>query len=140
MFSLYDLVARPDLVQELREEVNSVLKANGGVMTTHALFEMKLLDSVMKESQRFNPGSIGSSEKGTISHNLKLADTSQVRFTRFVNKDITLTDGTHLPAGSWVEANHGAIVADPALYSNPEVSKPICLCKEGDPPIQPVTA
>jgi cytochrome P450 len=100
---LYDLVVRPDLVQELRKEIKSVLDANDGVLSTHALFEMKLLDSVMKESQRTNPGNL-------------------VRFVRYVDKPVTLSDGTHLPAGSMIEAPHSNIVQDPQLYTNPEVS------------------
>ncbi|KAK6079272.1 ent-kaurene oxidase [Seiridium cupressi] len=99
--SLYDLVVRPDLVKELRTEIKTVLDANDGVLSTHALFEMKLLDSVMKESQRTNPGNL-------------------VRFVRYVDKPVTLSDGTQLPAGSMIEAAHANIVQDPQLYSNPE--------------------
>ncbi len=35
------------------------MDANGGHLSSHALFEMKYLDSAMKESQRTNPGSLG---------------------------------------------------------------------------------
>ncbi|KAH6654487.1 ent-kaurene oxidase [Truncatella angustata] len=99
--ALYDLVVRPDLLQELRNEVKTVLAANDGVLSTHALFDMKLLDSVMKESQRTNPGNL-------------------VRFVRYVDKPVTLSDGTHLPVGAMIEAPHANIVQDPQLYSNPE--------------------
>ncbi|KAK9416187.1 putative Ent-kaurene oxidase [Seiridium unicorne] len=101
ILALYDLVVRPDLVKELRTEIKTVLDANDGVLSTHALFEMKLLDSVMKESQRTNPGNL-------------------VRFVRYVDKPVTLSDGTQLPAGSMIEAAHANIVQDPQLYSNPE--------------------
>jgi cytochrome P450 len=57
--ALYDLVVRPELIGELRAEVQKVLAENGGVMTTHALYDMKLMDSFMKESQRVNPGNLG---------------------------------------------------------------------------------
>ncbi|KAF3018969.1 hypothetical protein E8E14_012215 [Neopestalotiopsis sp. 37M] len=77
------------------------MAANGGELTTHALFEMKLLDSVMKESQRMNPGNL-------------------VRFIRVVEKPVTLSDGTHLPAGTHIESAHASIVQDANLYSNPE--------------------
>lgn len=63
---------------------------------------MKLLDSVMKESQRMNPANL-------------------VRFTRYVQKPVTLSDGTHLPAGYLIEAPHALAVMDPELYRNPEV-------------------
>lgn len=52
---LCDVVIRPDLVNELRAEIKRVLDDHDGVATTHALYEMKLLDSVMRESQRWNP-------------------------------------------------------------------------------------
>ncbi|ETS79291.1 hypothetical protein PFICI_09144 [Pestalotiopsis fici W106-1] len=98
---LYDIAVQPELVKELRHEIRSVMAANGGKLTTHALFEMKLLDSVMKESQRINPGNL-------------------VRFIRIVEKPITLSDGTHLPAGTHIESAHASIVQDSNLYSNPE--------------------
>ncbi|OTB03695.1 hypothetical protein M426DRAFT_321621 [Hypoxylon sp. CI-4A] len=98
---LYDLVVRPDVIEEVREEIRSVLAKHNGVMTSHALFEMKLLDSVMKESQRVNPGSV-------------------VRFQRYVAKPVTLSDGTHLPAGYMIETAHALTVQDDAVYRNPE--------------------
>ncbi|RYP48595.1 hypothetical protein DL768_005550 [Monosporascus sp. mg162] len=52
---LYDLAAHPETVADLREEIRTVLKDNNDVMTTKALFDMKLTDSVMRESQRLNP-------------------------------------------------------------------------------------
>ncbi|KAI1380203.1 cytochrome P450 [Hypoxylon crocopeplum] len=98
---IYDLVVRPDVIEELREEIRAVLAANGGVMTSHALFEMKLLDSCMKESQRMNP-------------------MNMMRFRRYVAKPVTLSDGTHLPAGCMIETPYAAAIQDPALYRNPE--------------------
>ncbi|KAI1498295.1 ent-kaurene oxidase [Biscogniauxia marginata] len=98
---LYDLVVRPDVLAELREEIKNVLATTDGVMTTHALFEMKLLDSVMKESQRVNPGSL-------------------IRFQRWISKPVTLSDGTHLPAGKMIETPHALAVQDPVIYQNPE--------------------
>ncbi|KAI0595189.1 ent-kaurene oxidase [Biscogniauxia sp. FL1348] len=99
--TIYDLVIRPDIVNELRQEIKSALETTDGVMTTHALFEMKLLDSVMKESQRFNPGNL-------------------VRFQRWVAKPVTLSDGTRLPAGVMIETPHALAVQDPLSYENPE--------------------
>lgn len=53
--SLYDLAAYPECIKDLRDEVNSVLAENGGIMNSQALFQMKLLDSFLLESQRHNP-------------------------------------------------------------------------------------
>jgi hypothetical protein len=52
---LRELVVRPKVVAEVRDEVKKVLEENNDVLDNHALFKMKLLDSVMRESQRLNP-------------------------------------------------------------------------------------
>ena len=64
--SLYDLAPEPETVEALRDEVRRVLAANGGVMTTKALFDMKLMDSVMRESQRLNPPFSGTSRQAPV--------------------------------------------------------------------------
>lgn len=58
---MYDLAVRPEVVEDLRKEIKSILKETDGVMTSSALFNMKLLDSVMRESQRFSPPFTGRS-------------------------------------------------------------------------------
>lgn len=47
------VVERPELIDDLRKEIEEVLKAEGWTKT--ALFNMKLLDSVVKETQRLKP-------------------------------------------------------------------------------------
>lgn len=51
------LIQRPQLVHDLREEIESVLVKEGWTKT--ALFQMKLLDSVLKEAQRLKPTTSG---------------------------------------------------------------------------------
>lgn len=51
--TILQLSQRPQLVEELRAEISGVLKADGWKKTS--LFNMKLLDSVIKESQRLRP-------------------------------------------------------------------------------------
>lgn len=48
---LLDLCLHPDLLQPMREEISAAIMENG--WTTAALAKMELVDSVMKESQRF---------------------------------------------------------------------------------------
>jgi cytochrome P450 len=48
------LSKRPDFVQELRDEILSVLLA-AGAWSKPVLFNMKLLDSAVKEAQRMRP-------------------------------------------------------------------------------------
>lgn len=52
---LYDLCTSPEVIPDLRKEISSVIEETDGVMTYKALFKMKLLDSFMRESQRFHP-------------------------------------------------------------------------------------
>lgn len=51
---IYDLAANPQYLPPLREEIQSVLETDGTFHKT-SLTKMKLLDSVVKESQRLNP-------------------------------------------------------------------------------------
>ncbi|KAK3689090.1 cytochrome P450 [Podospora appendiculata] len=102
---IYDLAAHPAILHDLRHEIHSVLQATNGAMSSQALFQMKLLDSVMRESQRLNP-------------------TNMARFTRYVAKPVTLQDGTGLPAGYFIESPHMAICRDPLIYPEPDTFNP----------------
>lgn len=50
---ILDLAQHPEFIQPLREEISSVLSAEGWKKT--ALYNLKLLDSCIKESQRMKP-------------------------------------------------------------------------------------
>lgn len=54
--TLYDLVAHPEYIAEIREEIESTLIEDGG-MTKQTLSKFRKLESLMKESQRLNPPS-----------------------------------------------------------------------------------
>ncbi len=51
--TLHNLVQRPELINDLREEMIEVLQNEG--LTKTALFNLKLMDSVLKETQRLKP-------------------------------------------------------------------------------------
>lgn len=57
--AIYDLCGREELVQELRNEIVSVISAHGWKKT--ALYKLQLMDSFLKESQRLKPINIGGS-------------------------------------------------------------------------------
>ena len=78
---LTDLAQHPDIIEPLRQEAISALAANG--WTKASLYNMKLLDSVIKESQRLKP--IGSAS-----------------MRRVALSKVTLADGTTIPKGSYV--------------------------------------
>jgi len=54
----YDLAAHPEYIPILRDEVKQVLEKHGG-FSKQALYDMKKLDSFMKESQRLSPSRRG---------------------------------------------------------------------------------
>ncbi|KAF4852517.1 Cytochrome P450 monooxygenase eqxH [Colletotrichum siamense] len=93
------LIQRPQLVQDLREEIESVLVKEGWTKT--ALFQMKLLDSVLKEAQRLKP-------------------TTSATMNRTAIKRVTLPSGLVLEEGDRCMADLGSMV-DPEVYENPEV-------------------
>lgn len=58
--TLLNLCQHPELFKELREEIITVLTAEGG-LTKGAMYNLKLMDSVVKESQRLRPILLGES-------------------------------------------------------------------------------
>jgi hypothetical protein len=54
---LLDLCTMPEIIDALREEIVTVVREEGWKKTT--FYKLKLMDSVLKESQRLKPTSIG---------------------------------------------------------------------------------
>lgn len=54
---LHDLCEHPEVMQRLREEIGSVVHEHGWQKST--LYNLKLMDSVLKESQRLKPAALG---------------------------------------------------------------------------------
>ncbi|KAJ8179082.1 hypothetical protein LV157_007418 [Aspergillus fumigatus] len=96
---LINLCEQPGLIQDLRDEVISVLEENGWRAST--LNQLKLLDSVLKESQRLHPITTGT-------------------FSRFTRQNIKLTNGTEIPTGTPVMVTND-VAGDAAIYPDPEV-------------------
>jgi len=103
--AFYDLAAHPSVASELRQEIASVLSANNGIMSSHALQAMKKLDSFLKESFRFNPP--GASV-----------------FQRKVRRPIRLSTGETIPAGVVIETAAHAVTRDPEIFEDPDEFKP----------------
>jgi cytochrome P450 len=55
--TLLDIYSHPELIQPIREEVKKAVEEGG--WSKEGVFKMQLLDSVVKESQRLKPGSLG---------------------------------------------------------------------------------
>ncbi|KAK4183892.1 cytochrome P450 [Podospora australis] len=98
---LGDLVRNPDMIQPVRDEIVTTLREGGWKKTT--LYNMKLLDSVIKESQRIKP-------VGLIS------------MRRIAEAPITLSDGTFIPKSHAIGVS-ASRMWDPAVYPEPETWK-----------------
>ncbi|KAI0778805.1 cytochrome P450 [Trametes elegans] len=101
--AIFHLAERPDHVELLREEIESILKEEG--WTKNAMGRMWKLDSFLRESQRFNGIGLAS-------------------LTRKALKDVTLHDGTRIPRGAIVMAAADATHHDETLYANADVFDP----------------
>ncbi|KAI0714778.1 cytochrome P450 [Earliella scabrosa] len=78
--ALYYLGESPSLVEALRDEVRPIIESQGWSMA--AFDKMLKVDSFLKESQRLN--------------------TDFLTFIRKAKKDVTLSDGSRIPAGTVV--------------------------------------
>ncbi|KAF1981076.1 cytochrome P450 [Aulographum hederae CBS 113979] len=96
---LYNMCERPEYFGLLREEMVACLKKYGWKKTT--LFEMKLLDSFMKETQRLTPASF-------------------TAMNRVATADVTLSDGTVLPKNSPIKVMMDRHFS-PTIYPSPDV-------------------
>ena len=111
---IFDLCQQPGLVQALREEVISVISTEGWKKTS--LYKLKLMDSVLKESQRMKPISIG--EYASIV--LTVADRmSPVSMRRVAEENIQLHDGTQIPRGASIMVSQDQLW-DNSMYPNSE--------------------
>ncbi|KZT08801.1 cytochrome P450 [Laetiporus sulphureus 93-53] len=101
--ALFHLAANPEHIHPLREEVESFIKTEG--WTKIALGKMWKLDSFMRESQRMN--GIGC-----------------ISIIRKVLKDVTLSDGTVIPAGTIVGSAAESTHYDDESYDLPYDFRP----------------
>jgi len=96
---LYDLIARPEYLEPLREEILKAVAEDGGWKKT-TLTKMRKLDSFMKESQRMNGPSLSKlflCQKKVINNSHH--SSHLVGFKRAVMEPLTLSDGVQLPRG-----------------------------------------
>ncbi|KUL83712.1 hypothetical protein ZTR_07519 [Talaromyces verruculosus] len=94
---LIDLASHPDIIQELRKELVDVLTREGWQQS--AFGHLKLMDSVMKESQRLKP-------------------ISRVFNKRVAMDDIELSESVKIPKGAYVVVSAHNMM-DPNIYPEP---------------------
>ncbi|RDA95614.1 hypothetical protein CP533_1095 [Ophiocordyceps camponoti-saundersi (nom. inval.)] len=102
--ALFDLVARPGCLEELRREAVQVLQDEGGCWQKQSLSKLAKMDSFLRESQRMNPPSL-------------------LGFHRIVQDPagMTLHDGVHVPYGTHICIAPHSISSDPTVIRQPEV-------------------
>ncbi|KAJ5181611.1 Cytochrome P450 [Penicillium cf. viridicatum] len=100
--TILDLCGREDLIQELRKEIIEVLGADGWDKST--MYKLKLMDSVIKESQRVKPMAIA-------------------KMARKAEADIKLSDGTIVPKDETILVSCSKMW-DPSIYPDPETFDP----------------
>ena len=98
---LYDLAAHSEDIEKIREEIREVTREDGGWQKI-SYAKLRMLDSFMKESQRFNPPSM-------------------LSYHRIMQESHVLSDGTKLPKGSHICMPVNAIQNDPEVTPNPEI-------------------
>ncbi|KAF8665785.1 hypothetical protein AX16_000232 [Volvariella volvacea WC 439] len=96
--ALFDLAARPEYVEELREEITAVIESEGWSKT--AMGKLRKLDSFVKESQR-------------------LSGLGAITMSRYALKDFTFSDGTVIPAGTTVSVASLSTHLDQSNYQDP---------------------
>ncbi|MCJ1243273.1 hypothetical protein MMC30_000470 [Trapelia coarctata] len=97
--AVYDLAARPEYLEPLREEITQVLAAEGG-FTKRAMMRMRKLDSFLKESQRHSPFAL-------------------IGFLQKVVHPITLPSGPLLPAGTIFCVPNSVLDREAGIWSDP---------------------
>ncbi|KAJ5366924.1 cytochrome P450 monooxygenase [Penicillium brevicompactum] len=95
---LSDLCARPELVEELRQEVMDVRQGHNK-WRSQDLHRLRLMDSVLKESQRLKPFEF-------------------VMLRRIARETVRLSDGTRIPKGSSMGFSTD-LMWDVSNYSDP---------------------
>jgi len=55
--TLWSICTHPELIQPIRDEIENAIRENG--WTTAGVIKMRLLDSIVKESQRLKPVGLG---------------------------------------------------------------------------------
>lgn len=132
---IFDLCEHPEYIPELREEYAKVLDSEGRI-NKQGYLQMPKLDSIMKESQRFNPLLLGelklrafraftpiarrSTFKESSCHLGLLIRIGLVTFERIIRENLTLSNGFTIPANTTIGVPTHAITMDPNIYPNPE--------------------
>jgi len=96
--AVYNILSNPEYIDLLREEIIAALKEGNG-WTKETMNRLRLMDSVMRESNRMHPATLNS-------------------FGRVAEQTVKLSDGIIIPKGAAFTIPNTSWV-DPKLYENP---------------------
>ena len=125
---IYHLAEKPHLLTPLREEIEATIAADGWTAT--ALGKMRKLDSILRETLRYNGLALGArtlpfSPAHTHYHCHRLTNhIASVVMQRIAAKDITLCDGTRIPRGTVIAAAADPVHHDEGALENADVFDP----------------
>ena len=115
---IYDLAAYPEYFQPLREEIKAVAEEDGVLQKT-SLTKLRLMDSVIKETQRMNPVSMSKAFIFFFSHSVLLESSVNriyiASIHRHAQEEIPLSDGTIIPKGAKIVVA-GSPMSDESIY------------------------
>ncbi|KAF2740899.1 cytochrome P450 [Polyplosphaeria fusca] len=95
------IATAPNIVPELRREIEKAQSKTGGEWSIEVLKDLKLMDSFIKESSRCNPhGYLG--------------------FNHVLLTDVTLSDGLRLPKGQFISFPEESMLRDAEFFDDPD--------------------
>jgi cytochrome P450 len=112
---IFQICERPRLIEELREEARTILGRDGWGKT--GMYNLKLMDSVLKESQRLHPLLIGNYFFFFFCDNYPLT-LLPGSMTRIATEKVRFSDGLEIPKGTklMISSHH---MWDPEVYPDP---------------------
>lgn len=114
--TILDLVTHPDMIEALRKEIDEVSQFDAKWWTRkNALQDLRLLDSVIKETQRVKPVGGG---KSFNPRSRDISRTSTATTQRYAQADFALPNGLVIPAGSMTLSSMSRMW-DATYYPNP---------------------
>lgn len=108
--TLSELVAHPDVLNQVRDEIRAQDALNHGRWDMAALSNLDRLESAMKETARLAPGTV-------------------IVYSRVVQRDCVL-GGVELKKGQFVTMSGQSRATDPAIFEDPKTYKGLRFCDE----------